>query len=192
MVDIYVTSDNHFRHGNIYKFIGYDGQRVRKEFESCAEGDLAMIELWNQTVKPEDHVWNLGDFMMGSNGWAREECISIAKRLNGHKRLILGNHDCLDVRTYRDAGFQKVVGAKEIQVAGLRLLCTHYPAHESSLFKRDGSVHGHTHEKPDLPSVVGSDEKLKSWMNMSVERTGYKPVHIEEIAKLMKEKLTNA
>ena len=174
--DIFLISDTHFRHGNIYSFVGLDGQRIRNQFTSAEEGDAYMIQAWNDTVKPEDHIWHLGDFCMaGPQHWA-----NVGQRLHGHKRIIPGNHDKVSITTYKDAGFQKLCGAKELQIGGLRLLCTHYPAHESSLFNRDASIHGHTHEK-EPPTL--------RHFNVSVERIGYKPLHVEELAKIVKGRL---
>ncbi|MBC7954167.1 MAG: hypothetical protein H7Z12_20410 [Rhodospirillaceae bacterium] len=32
--------------------------------------DEALIELWNATVNPDDHIWHLGDFARGNTGAA--------------------------------------------------------------------------------------------------------------------------
>ena len=173
----WVISDNHFRHARIWGFTDFQGKRIRPEFDNPRDGDAYMIEMWNQTVKPEDHLWHGGDFCMGND----QHWLDIGPRLNGHKRLIPGNHDKLQhAYNFRAAGFEKVCGAKEIQVAGLRLLFTHYPVHDSCLFKRDGNVHGHTHQN-EPPSL--------RHFNVSVERLGYKPMHIEDLAKIVKERL---
>ena len=100
--------------------------------------------------------------------------------MNGHKRIVPGNHDKVGPNVYAEAGFQKLCGAKELQVAGLRLLCTHYPVHESSLFNRSASIHGHIHEK-EPPTL--------RHYNVSVERIDYTPLHVEELAKRVKERL---
>lgn len=183
MTNIWLISDTHFRHSNIYKFLATDGTRVRKEFGDVAEGDAYMIAHWNALVKPQDHVWHLGDFCMGNPIW----WLDVGPRLSGHKRIIPGNHDQVPIDIYKKAGFQKLQGAKEIQIDGLRLLCSHYPLHPSSLFNRDWNIHGHTHEKPSPPSFVDDKGKHKGWFNVSVERIGYKPIHIEDLVKQLKE-----
>ena len=51
----------------------------------------ALVNNWNSVVKPEDHVYHLGDFCFGNVekwNWCLEP-----GRLNGHIHLILGNHD---------------------------------------------------------------------------------------------------
>ena len=176
MDDHWILSDTHFRHGNIYNFTGLDSKRIRDRFADVYEGDAFMIQAWNDTIKPEDHVWHLGDFCFGS----AQQWEDVGKRLNGHKRIVPGNHDKVQIDVYRKAGFQKLCGAKELQVAGLRLLCTHYPVHESSLFKRDACIHGHIHEK-EPPTL--------RHYNVSVERIDYRPLHVEELAKRVKLRL---
>lgn len=47
-----------------------------------------MVELWNSTVSSNDSVYVIGDFSM-QTGWAAK----YAKRLQGRKILISGNHD---------------------------------------------------------------------------------------------------
>jgi calcineurin-like phosphoesterase family protein len=65
----------------------------------------ALISNWNQVVQPEDTVYVLGDFMMGSNP---ELARSFLDQLQGHKHLVLGNHDRLKPWDWVDAGFESV------------------------------------------------------------------------------------
>jgi len=167
MAKIFVISDTHFRHENIYKFLSYDGvSRVRPQFSSAKEADEYMIDMWNQTVGVSDHIYHLGDFSISPSG------IGIAKLLNGHKRLVLGNHDHFDPRRYWDAGFRKIFGIK--QHSGVWL--THAPIHWGDEHAEDrkgkfiGNVHGHIHERYS-PS--------KRHFNACVEWTSYKPIELE-------------
>ena len=48
-----------------------------------------MIENWNSVVKKGDYVYHLGDVFFGS----KETFPALWNRLNGSKRLIIGNHD---------------------------------------------------------------------------------------------------
>lgn len=146
----------------MYHFTGLDGTRVRKDFQNAVEGDRAMIERWNATVTPEDHVWHLGDVTMGNN-------LSIIKELNGHKRLILGNHDRCDVRQYREAGFQKVQGYR---FCDRWAIMSHIPLHPESLGKGRINIHGHIHERPAFGP---------QYRNVCVEQTNYTPVLLESL-----------
>jgi calcineurin-like phosphoesterase family protein len=53
--------------------------------------DEVLIANWNAVVRPDDLVYHLGDFAFGLGDAARVQ--SIFQRLNGRKRLVLGNHD---------------------------------------------------------------------------------------------------
>jgi calcineurin-like phosphoesterase family protein len=78
----FFTSDPHFGHANIIKF-------CNRPFSSVEEMDEAMIERWNGKIKDGDTVYLVGDFSFHKPAKTQE----IIDRLNGHKHLILGNHD---------------------------------------------------------------------------------------------------
>jgi calcineurin-like phosphoesterase family protein len=159
---IWVISDTHFGHENIYKFTSFDGvTRVRASFESALEADREMVQRWNSVVRPEDHVWHLGDVTMGSD-------LRIIKELLGHKRLLLGNHDRCDVRAYREAGFQKVQSYRFCDRWGIM---SHIPLHPMSLGDKI-NIHGHIHER----EAFGPQYK-----NVSVEQINYTPVLLEAL-----------
>lgn len=165
---IWLISDTHFRHENIYRFTAYDGgPRIRERFANAGEGDAFMVQRWNELVKPEDHVYHLGDVTMERSSAMKAWCVAFIKQLHGHKRLVLGNHDHFAMDVYRDAGFQKVKGSHKLD----NLLLSHYPIHESSI---PGwclvNAHGHIHEKA-APTM--------RHINMSVEQWGYEPVPLE-------------
>lgn len=170
MTDIWVISDTHFSHSNILKFTDNEGNKIRP-FSSVSEMDWEMVERWNSVVKPGDKVYHLGDvYMSASKGYME----NILSKLNGQKRLILGNHD-----NGKDQILQKYF--KKIDVwrkfPEFGLLLTHVPVHESTLKEaRFGvhtlNIHGHIHQNksPDGP-----------YQCVCVEQTNYTPVHIEEL-----------
>lgn len=160
---IFVISDTHFGHENMYKFTTFDGvTRVRSEFASADEGDREMIARWNAVVTIEDHIWHLGDVAFTKQG------LGLIRHLNGHKRLILGNHDKFDVRLYREVGFQKVQGYRMCDRTGI---LSHIPIHPESLGKRI-NVHGHIHDRPAFGP---------QYRNVSVEQINYTPVLLEAL-----------
>jgi len=164
--NIFLISDTHFGHENMYKFTGLDGLRVRARFANASEGDEYMIQAWNQTVKPQDHVYHLGDVAFGP--------IGIVQKLNGHKRLVLGNHDFEKMQGYHTVGFQKIYGMKRLGALWL----THAPLHPEQIGgKVLGNVHGHIHERS---SPVGQ------YFNVSVERIGYTPIALEAVIAQLK------
>jgi calcineurin-like phosphoesterase family protein len=81
---IFYTSDQHFHHKNMLKF-----EPESRPFKTVEEMDQALIDGWNSVVTPEDTVMVLGDFCFGT----RDEVRALLGKLNGHKNLIIGNHD---------------------------------------------------------------------------------------------------
>jgi len=78
---IWFTSDTHFYHKNIIKF-------TNRPWNTVEEMNNALINNWNEVVKPNDTVFHLGDFAFTSNGnWKK-----LINELNGKIYLILGNH----------------------------------------------------------------------------------------------------
>src|SRR5437667_10657804 len=88
--NIFLISDTHFLHANILKFMNGE-ERLRKEFQSLEEMHETIIQNWNSVVRVQDHIWHLGDVTFQYNHLFSE----IMSRLNGHKRLCIGNHDKL-------------------------------------------------------------------------------------------------
>lgn len=164
-MQIYLISDHHFGHANILKFVGLDNKRIRPEFDSVYQMNEYMIEKWNSVVTPQDHVYHLGDVVMSGH------YLPIIQKLNGHKRLILGNHDREDMGKYRKAGFQKIFGSRLLD----GVLMTHFPVHPAHFGKAVVNAHGHIHEKP---SPNGP------YVNVSVERWDYTPQPIEKMKEV--------
>lgn len=165
---IWVISDTHFGHGNIYRFVDSEGVRIRKEFANSQEGDSEMVRRWNAVVRPDDHIYHLGDYAMNHRPF-----LYLLKELSGHKRLILGNHDHWRVRDYVEAGFEKVYSSRLLG----QYLLTHIPVHPLSLGEgRNGkekiNVHGHIHQNPPYS---------ERYRNVSVERINYTPVLLETL-----------
>jgi len=123
--------------------------------------DEHMIEMWNKTVSPQDKVYHLGDVTMLKD-------LSILKRLNGHKRLVRGNHDVASVREYLQY-FEEIYGSRVLD----HMILTHIPIHVDSLGRFKGNIHGHIHQRKL------SDPR---YYNVSVERVDYTPISLEEVS----------
>ena len=102
--DIWVISDTHFNHDNILHFTDDMGNKTRGHlFSSIEDMNEHIIERWNSVVKPGDIIYHLGDVAFGN----KDEFKKLWPRLNGRKRLIVGNHD--DIKWLSSGGFfQKV------------------------------------------------------------------------------------
>ena len=66
-----------------------------RPFLTVSEMDEAIIQNWNRKVKPEDDVWILGDFVFRS----RNSPEWYLQKLQGHKHLIVGNHDSATLKS---------------------------------------------------------------------------------------------
>ena len=162
--DVWIISDTHWQHYNmIHKF-------KTRPFSTVEEMDEALIDNWNSVVKPGDKVYHLGDVTFGN----KENYIeNIHKKLNGKKRLIVGNHD--DVK-FLAPYFEKVSLWRMFSDWGL--LLTHVPVHPSTLGESRFTgnqminVHGHIHSNP---SPEGP------YKCVCVEQINYTPINIEEL-----------
>lgn len=144
----FVTSDTHFGHQNIIKY-------ANRPFTDWREMGEAMIERWNRSVQPEDTVYFLGDFAMGP-GAKEDYVVEVLNRLNGFKRMILGNHDQPSkwskglLSIVMDYGFDNAIVLDDqihgVKIDGKNFVMCHFPLTEWDQ-KHHGSVHlhGHTH-----------------------------------------------
>jgi calcineurin-like phosphoesterase family protein len=160
------TSDTHFFHTNMLKFVDDNKQRIRP-FSSLEEMHEIMIERWNSCIKNDDFVYHLGDVTFQYHKPFQE----LMYRLKGNKRLIVGNHDKLKQEGLLKH-FSKVMlwhGFKEHNFTA-----SHMPLLLDKL--RDGkfNVHGHTHQ---------NCMQDKHYINVSVEVRDYYPVHLDTIIK---------
>lgn len=184
---LWFTSDTHFDHTNIIRF-------CNRPFASAEEMNEALVERWNQVVKPSDHIYHLGDVTMKRDNHGRG--LEILKRLTGHKRLIMGNHDHYAMKHYL-VHFEKVMAMNRID----DLWFTHVPVHPDNLGSSRANVHGHIHEQPSPSPVArfrakwtGAPEKelveqVVPYVNICVEVTGYRPISLEEIQVLVRERI---
>ena len=82
MSNTFFTSDLHFCHDKEFLY----GPRG---FTNVKDMNEALVENWNKIVKPDDEVYNLGDFALNDV----DEAIQYINRLNGKILWIYGNHD---------------------------------------------------------------------------------------------------
>lgn len=147
-----------------------------------------MIARWNERVADSDIVYHLGDLMMGE-GVDQKDLDAIMPRLKGKKRLVLGNHDGMQMSAYARY-FQKIMSWRhfgtDLTGCEVSFIACHYPLHPSTV--NDGELignqfclHGHTHDRliADL-----------SYINVCVEHTGFAPVALEDLVATMQSRRT--
>jgi len=166
MANLFVISDTHFGHANILNFKQEDGSPVRS-FSCVEEMDQHMVDRWNSVVRPQDHVYHLGDVAM------RKQDIATVDRCNGHLRLVRGNHDIFPTKEYLKF-FDEIYGVRVLD----GMILSHIPIHPESLGRFKVNIHGHIH---------GSPAYGPRYFNVSVEAIDYTPVSLEDLKKRLSE-----
>jgi calcineurin-like phosphoesterase family protein len=156
----FVTADLHLGHKKIIEY-----EPARTIFSTIKEHDDHIEMRWRETVRPQDVVLVVGDVV-----WNRE-ALGRFRSFPGIKKLVLGNHDALDMQAYLKC-FRKVVAYAEVD----GWLVSHVPAHPSSVVPRfKGQIHGHTHGlgSPEHPYV--------QYRSACVEMHDFAPVLLEKL-----------
>lgn len=123
---IWFTSDTHFFHRNVIEY-------CNRPWHTVEEMNEGLIERWNARVKKNERIYVLGDFCFGGAKRSKE----ILDRLNGHKILILGNHDG-PAHKMLAAGFAEVYENHRITLPnGQSVLLSHFPYHPHTLGEED-------------------------------------------------------
>lgn len=128
---VYFISDLHLGHKKILQF-----SSEWREGNTIDEHDEWIVEQWNSVVRKNDVVYLLGDVAFSRDGLAKCE------RLNGFKKLIMGNHDQFRVEDYTAVGFRVLGGM--IKFKGFWL--SHAPVHPAEL-RGCKNIHGHVHSE---------------------------------------------
>ena len=181
MSKVFLQSDWHFNH---------DFVAGTRGFASAEEHDATLIQRINSVVTKRDTLWVLGDVFMGSISAGLEK----VARVNGTKRLVLGNHDAAHPMHRKSASqirrflevFDSVHLHEELRLAsGRRVLLSHFP-YEGDHGEREGGdrhkqwrlrdegawlIHGHVH---DAWSRNGRQ------INVGVDRRDF-PVNVEDL-----------
>jgi calcineurin-like phosphoesterase family protein len=135
MSNIFFCADHHFNHEKVITF-GIDSRR----YPTIEAHDEAIIAKHNDVVRPKDICWFLGDFCLGGDA---KKMKTYARRLNGRKRFIFGNHDTFDTADYLEV-FEFAHGVWPKYGAVL----SHIPLNLECVAERYAlNIHGHLHEK---------------------------------------------
>lgn len=153
LLDVFVTSDNHWFHRNIIRF----------QDRPWNVDDL-MTERWNATVDAHATVLHCGDVV---HRCTLEHVTTHLPPLNGRKYLLRGNHDRQARAVYfANRGWQ-LVQPFRVQYRDWFVLFTHRPVPTDRLPQRTINVHGHIHRHPPYSP---------RHINVSVERWDYTPM----------------
>lgn len=184
MPSVFLVSDTHFGHAGVCRFTLDDGVTKLRPWTDPEEMDEDMVRMWNETVKPTDKVYHLGDVVIN------RRALKIMHRLNGDKVLIRGNHDIFRDDEYREH-------FRELRAYHVMngMILSHIPIHESSLGRFGVNIHGHLHAnrvrkplKVDVRTgtVVYSNEIDVRYHCVCVEQTDFRPILFEDVIERIK------
>lgn len=180
MSEKFITSDHHFDHERIITL-------CNRPFANKDEMTEVMVQKWNERVKPVDHVYHLGDFILSKD----EDFIrKLLSRLNGMITLIAGNHDHDPALRIIKEKFQ-VVSMKTLKVDGFpNITLCHYPmiSWDKSHFgtwQLYGHHHGNEKGYGDDPGILPIRKNQQ--MDCGVDTNNFYPYSLDEI----KTKLTS-
>jgi calcineurin-like phosphoesterase family protein len=180
----FLVSDTHFGHAGVCRFLRDDGTKLRP-WDDPEEMDEEMIRRWNETVRPNDKVYHLGDVVIN------RKALKTLARLNGDKVLIKGNHDIFRLDEYTEY-FRDVRGYHVMN----GMILSHIPVSESSLGRFGTNIHGHLHYNRvkkmsgyDVKTMTAlySDEIDPRYHCVCVEHTDYRPILFEHVIKRIEE-----
>lgn len=171
MSAVFLVSDTHFGHLGVCKFLREDGTKLRP-WITPEEMDEHMVKVWNETVRPNDKVYHLGDVVIN------RKALSIMHRLNGDKVLIKGNHDIFKLEDYTQH-FRDVRGYHVMN----NMILSHIPVHPDSKGRFSANIHGHLHYRR-----IMVDNVIDPFYHcVCVEHTDWKPILFEDVLKRISE-----
>ena len=177
-----LVSDTHFGHAGVCKFTHPDDDTVKlRPWDDPDEMDEEMIRRWNDTVRPSDKVYHLGDVVIN------RKALKTLSRLNGDKVLIRGNHDIFRDDEYRE--YFRELRAYHVMNG---MILSHIPLHEASLGRFGVNIHGHLHANrvrkargvdAKTGAILYSKEIDPRYHCVCVEQTDFAPILLEDVYK---------
>jgi calcineurin-like phosphoesterase family protein len=162
---IWVTSDPHFDHANIIRY-------CHRPFRSVRQMNAVLRRNWNDTIRPEDLVYFVGDMSFGRSSRSPWWWV---KRLKGRKVYVRGSHDKGVNLSSKLPSVSRVSNFEYVTIDGTDFLVVHDPSSDVVNGWRGWVIHGHVHDTKPF-----CDFRRKR-INVSVEATGYKPVSLARI-----------
>ena len=185
---IWFTSDLHFGHRNIIRF-------CKRPWKTTEDMDWNLIQNWNSVIKPDDLVFDLGDFAFAANARWKE----LLSQLNGHHYLILGNHDVL--RWPGDKIMELFEGVSHqmiLKIDGRTVYLNHYPYlcfggawrnPENAVYQLFGHVHsGPNCEGADTDRLVNL---FPYQYDVGVDNNNYTPISWEQVKEIIQKQVEN-
>ena len=179
MPAVFLVSDTHFGHAGVCRFTHPDDDTVKlRPWTDPDEMDEEMIRRWNDSVRPNDKVYHLGDVVIN------RKALKTLHRLNGDKVLIRGNHDI-----FPDVEYRKYFRELRAYHVMNGMILSHIPIHPESLGRFGVNIHGHLHAsrvKMEPEGKYGSPVIDTRYHCVCVEQTDFAPILFEDVIKRIK------
>ena len=172
MPSVFLVSDTHFGHAGVCRFTCDDGVTKIRPWTDPQEMDEEMVKRWNETVRPNDKVYHLGDVVIN------RKALATMHRLNGDKVLIKGNHDIFKLGDYLPH-FRDIRGYHVMN----NMILSHIPVHPESAGRFRANIHGHLHQRRVLKDGVIDP----FYFNVSVEQIDFRPILFEEVLERIRQ-----
>jgi len=161
----YITADPHFYHDPIIEI-------CNRPFKTGHQMHKEIIRRFNNRVTNNDNLYIVGDFSYSKD---KEPIRRLVEKLNGHKHLILGNHDKLNPFDYLEIGFESVHTSLEIKTPFGDYILVHDPS-ISQVDRTKIFLCGHIH---DL------FVKQKNCINVGVDVHDFYPLSTQQIKEIV-------
>lgn len=198
------TSDLHIGHTNIIDFCGRPFYEDTVVHFALGDAEVtvpdvdamnqALLDNYNDLVRPTDEVWFVGDLVMGRF----ETTIEFMRQFHGDKYLVPGNHDrCHKMFPkwrrfqpyYEAVGFTVLDSQVITTVADQSVKVCHFPYRFTHVSddrysglrpddEGDWLIHGHTHDTEKVDYATRS-------IHVGVDAWSYAPVPESEIEKII-------
>lgn len=159
----FLTSDWHLGHENILSFSG-------RPWKYVDQMDECLIEYYNETVRPRDTCYFLGDISFHQDF---ATTAALLNQLNGNKILIYGNHDWKFRKDYPKV-FTSCWDYFEIRRGRQLYVLSHYPfLHWNKGHYGSYMLHGHSH------GSANAENAGKNRYDVGVDNNNYRPIQLE-------------
>lgn len=163
--------------------LGHENIAIKhRGWNNSEDHDNNLISSWNKVVNKKDLVYILGDVTMETS----EHYYKLGK-LNGRKKVILGNHDkgkdIPELLRY----VETVAGMERYKECWL----THCPVHPQELtYRVKYNIHAHIHSQKLNETLLLNSQNwttnLKSrYFNVDAHEIGYTPILFDDILKII-------
>lgn len=190
-VDVWITADSHYAHKAICLGVSpWEDKASCRDFDTLEEMNDTIVDNINAVVKPEDHLYHIGDWSFGHK---QKNIVEFRERINcKHVWLFPGNHDHYLMSEDSDLRhlFVKVRLKGQKKINGQVIVFNHFPELVWNTHHYDAwMLHGHCHgslsldnKEPDVAKALDVLYHSRKTMDVGIDaHPEFRPFHFDEI-----------